>query len=306
MAPSLVLETALRTVLRPLSLVAPSFVGRLAVRAFCRTPPRRASERIAALLATGERTTVEVRSRDIAVWNWSNDLPGADPFERNAPLWKSRRRRPRVMLVHGWGGIGGQLATFVPALLERGYSVVTFDAPGHGASAGHESSLIHFADAMLAVHQSFEPVDAIVAHSLGAAAATFAMSRGLDAHAAVFLGPPAHPLEWTEMFARRFGLTDAAIDRMRHRAEQELAFRWDDIDTVSIARRLRVPLLVMHDVDDDEVPAAQGRELAESWPGARFVSTRGLGHRRILSDADVIRQSTEFLADALVESSAAL
>jgi pimeloyl-ACP methyl ester carboxylesterase len=275
---------AVRAILRPLSLVAPSLVGRLAVRAFCRTPARRTSERIAALLSGGERATVMARGAAVAVWTWG--------------------RGPRVMLVHGWGGIGGQLATFVPALLERGYAVVTFDAPGHGASDGHESSLLHFADAIIAVHQSFGPTQAIVAHSLGAAATTLAMTRGLDAQAAVFLGPPSHPREWTEIFARRFGLTETAIDRMRHQAERDLDFRWDDIDTTTLANRLRVPLLIVHDVDDDEVPIAQGRELAEAWPGAQFIASSGLGHRRILSDPDVIDRSVTFLAEAMVETSA--
>lgn len=273
---------ALRAVLRPLSLVAPSLVGHLAVRAFCRTPARRSSERIAALLSGGERATVTVRRAAVAVWTWG--------------------RGPRVMLVHGWGGVGGQLATFVPALLAQGYAVSTFDAPGHGASDGRESSLLHFADAMIAVHQSFGPTQAIVAHSLGAAATTLAITRGLDAQTAVFLGPPAHPREWTEIFARRFGLTDTAIDRMRHRAERDLEFCWDDIDTTTLARRLRVPLLIVHDVGDDEVPIAQGRELAEAWPGAQFIATSGLGHRRILSDPDVIDRSVSFLAASLATS----
>ena len=39
---------------------------------------------------------------------------------------------PIVLLVHGWEGRGSQLAAMVPLLVEAGFSVVTFDAPGHG------------------------------------------------------------------------------------------------------------------------------------------------------------------------------
>lgn len=266
---------AVRFAGRTLSRVAPVTAGRLAIRAFCRPPARRASERITALLADGERGSVTVRGKAAAIWTWGSG--------------------PHVLLVHGWGGVGGQLAPFVPALVERGYAATVLDAPGHGASEGRESSLIHFADALLAVHRSRGPVHAIVAHSLGASAATLAMTQGLDAHAAVFLGPPSHPAEWVETFARHFGLTDAAVACMRREAERQFGFEWDAIDTAMLARRQRAPLLIVHDAADEDVPIAQGREIADAWPGARFVPTRGLGHRRILSDPDVIRQSAEFI-----------
>jgi len=46
-----------------------------------------------------------------------------------------------VLLVHGWGGRGAQLASFVEPLVARGFSVLTFDAPGHGASAARWDGL---------------------------------------------------------------------------------------------------------------------------------------------------------------------
>lgn len=272
-------QLLIRAALRPASLVAPMAVGRLAMRAFCRPPARRTSERIVGLLASGQRNSVAVRDSDVAVWSWGTG--------------------PRVLLVHGWGGVGGQLATFVPALRERGCSAMAFDAPGHGASHGHESSLIHVADAITIVAQTFGPIAAIVAHSLGAAAATLAMTRGLDVQAAVFLGPPAHPSKWVETFARRYGLTTRAIDAMRSAAEQHVGFQWQDIETTRLASQMRAPLLILHDVDDDEVSVAEGRELAAAWPNARFEETRGLGHRRILSDAGVIDRSADFIASSM-------
>jgi pimeloyl-ACP methyl ester carboxylesterase len=207
-----------------------------------------------------------------------------------------------VLLVHGWGGVGGQLATFVPSLQEHGCSVVAFDAPGHGASDGRESSLVHFTEAMLAVQQSMGPVRAVIAHSLGAAASTLAMTRGFEVNGAVFVAPPSHPSEWAQIFGRRFGVTEASIEYMRAEAERRIGFRWREIDTATLARSLRVPLLIVHDRDDEDVPISQGEELADAWPAAQFVTTIGLGHRRILSDPEVIRQSTAFIAESISEA----
>ena len=45
--------------------------------------------------------------------------------------------------------------------------------------------------------------------------------------------------------------------------------------------------LVVHDRADKETPYAVGAALAAAWPNARLVTTEGLGHQRILSDAEV-------------------
>ncbi len=57
---------------------------------------------------------------------------------------------------------------------------------------------------------------------------------------------------------------------------------------------MRAEAIVIHDEDDNDVVIASGRALARAWPGAKFMQTRGLGHRRILRDAAVIAVAVEF------------
>ena len=52
------------------------------------------------------------------------------------------------------------------------------------------------------------------------------------------------------------------------------------------------------DRDDDEVAWTDGAAIAEAWPGARLVTTTGLGHRRILRDAQVVSQAVSFVSGA--------
>lgn len=51
----------------------------------------------------------------------------------------------------------------------------------------------------------------------------------------------------------------------------------------------------MHDVLDREVPWSEGERIARHWPGARLLSTTGLGHHRIVDDAGVIEAALRFL-----------
>ena len=62
---------------------------------------------------------------------------------------------------------------------------------------------------------------------------------------------------------------------------------WQVLDVDRSTPDLTFPGLVIHDVDDDEVPLGDARAVASGWPGADLVTTAGLGHRRILRDDEV-------------------
>jgi hypothetical protein len=53
----------------------------------------------------------------------------------------------------------------------------------------------------------------------------------------------------------------------------------DRFDTLSLAPRIHVPVLIFHSTDDDQIPFAMGESLACAF-GARatFVRMQGLGH----------------------------
>ncbi|MGH8561857.1 MAG: hypothetical protein ACRES4_07835, partial [Nevskiales bacterium] len=55
------------------------------------------------------------------------------------------------------------------------------------------------------------------------------------------------------------------------------------------------PLLVVHDREDRETAWSDGQSIAEAWPQARLLSTQGLGHRRVVSDAEVVSAALRFI-----------
>lgn len=267
---------ALRAVFRLLCTAAPALAARLAGVLF-RTPPRhRHSETENGTLSKGERLDLALDGRRLAVWRWGSG--------------------PMALLVHGWGSRGARLVSFVEPLTAAGFSVVAFDAPGHGDSAGRLSSLPQYIAAIEEIVRRLGPPEAVVAHSMGGAASAIAMKRGLSPKAAVFVAPAANPAEWTGRFASLLGISDAVIGRMMRRFERRFGYRWSDFDVPRVAAPFSsVPLLVFHDEKDAEVPAADGKAIASAWPGAQFVSTHDLGHKRIVHDPDVIRRGVEFL-----------
>jgi len=209
---------------------------------------------------------------------------------------------PRVYLVHGWGGHRTQLAAFVEPLVAAGFQVVTYDAPSHGDSAAgtlgrRRSSLIELMDAIETMIGAHGPAHAIIGHSLGAAAAALAVLDGTKTDRLVLVAPPAEPVEYTRAFARALGFSESTRQRLLRRME---VLAGCPLDRLVIPQRAAgrfdlPPLLVVADRTDKETDPADGQRIAESWPDAELRLSDGLGHRRILRDADTVAAVVDYL-----------
>jgi pimeloyl-ACP methyl ester carboxylesterase len=83
---------------------------------------------------------------------------------------------------------------------------------------------------------------------------------------------------------------------MQKAIEERYGVRWEDMEVPRVAPRLTAQALVIHDRDDRMMPWTHGATVARHWPGARLLSTGGLGHRRILADEGVTRAAADFIA----------
>jgi hypothetical protein len=276
----------LRWVFRVLQPVSPAAAAWLAERLFFTARRSRITPDARAFLATGRRFTLEVAGRRVVGWRWGST--GAGGAGAGAPL---------VYLVHGWGSRGARLAAFVEPLLALGLDVVTYDALGQGESARGMTSMPEFARTLQAVVARQGVPRAIVAHSMGCAGTTLAMSWGLEAGRLVFLAPAADPPAWVAPFARQLGLRSDVLERVRARSERRLRVRWADLNVPALARGLsrRPDLLIVHDEADETVRWQDGSAIAAAWPNSRLVTTQGLGHRGVTNDSSVVRQAVDFL-----------
>ena len=266
---------------RALSALAPALAARLAGRLFTTPPRSRRPKAEIGLLASARARPMQVGTRRIETWVW-----GAGPS---------------VLLVHGWGGRGAQLGALIGPLVARGFSVVTFDAPGHGASDTGTVTIPEITSAIRAVAESRGPLAAIVAHSVGATAAVRALWEGLDAGAVVLVGPAADLVTPALRFSETFGFPREVREQMYRQSEERVGRSWSAFDAVALAPALAAPLLVIHDRGDAEIPWQHGAAIARSWRGAELLMTEGLGHRRILRDPDVVAAAAAFVAARAAE-----
>ncbi|MER7516599.1 alpha/beta hydrolase [Streptomyces sp. NPDC126499] len=277
-----------RTALNAAARVAPAPAGRAAFHLFVR-PAGRARLRPAEenLMATARVDRIRVGGKEAVVYAWGDG------------------RRP-VLLVHGWSSRASRLAAFAEALLDRGYSPVAFDAPGHGDAPGRASNIIEYRAIIRELHTRHGDFEAVLAHSFGVLAALFALRDGVRAGRFVGISGVGSFTLLTDWFQGAFGLTGRTMRAMRRHVERRLAPGepeiWGRLDADWHPGDLGAPVLLFHDETDEMVPMAHARFLARAHgERARLVVTRGLGHRRILMDDQVVAQAVEFMTEERAE-----
>lgn len=271
-------------------LLCPTFPGlaaRWAVRLFRTVRPFPRPEREEGWLAGARPLRLPAgdtgaEGRSLAAWSWGEETS------------------PTVLLVHGWEGRGSQMGAFAAPLVERGFRVVTYDAPGHGDSGGRLSSLPETAAAVSAAARELGPLAGVVAHSFGVAATCYGLMTGsLPDHLAgrlVFVAPPGDLHHYIRYTADLLGLTPEVEERFVTHLEERFGVDWAQARSCTTRAAREIPLLVIADRDDDETPLAEARRVAAAWPGSRFTATAGLGHRRILRAPAVVAEAADFLA----------
>ena len=272
-------QLSLQGFFRLSSSLAPELAARRGLDLFLKPQRHRRPGWEQELLAQGERI----------------DFPGG------VAVWRFGHGPKRALLVHGWDGRGSQLGRFVPALLEAGFEVILFDFPAHGDSDGKHTHLREWISVLGDLAESFGKIDAVIAHSLGGTATLLAaaLDARLKPKAVVVIGSPNYIADIFQGFYGIVGMRG----RARHKFEQKIFEKTQihprrDFPT-SFAPLLQVPLLVVHDLDDDAVKFDHAQQLMREMPGARLLKTQGLGHRRILKSEEVVEDIIDFLFDVL-------
>jgi len=265
-----------RRVFGALERVAPGLAGRIAVLLFriVRRHPMPPRER--AWLEGARQGRLELDGRPLAYREWGEG--------------------PAVLLTHGWEGRGSQMGAFAGPLAAAGFRVVALDAPAHGDSAGHLSSLPQFAAAVRCAADAFGPLHGLVGHSFGAAGAGWAARSGAVARRLVFIAAPGDLGLYIRWFGELIGLGPRGRRAMEERLARLIDAGWDEARNATTIAADATPLLVVHDRSDFETPYDGGERIAAAWPAARMMSTEGLGHRRILRAPAVIEAVVGFLS----------
>jgi len=201
----------------------------------------------------------------------------------------------KVLLVHGWNGRGTQLVSIAKAFKELNYTIISFDAPGHGKSTKTAANMKHFIEAVFELDKKYNGFDVMIGHSLGGMSVINSLGRGLQTDKAVIIGSGNTTKAITEDFLGTIGMKQKLTPILINLFERKYNDKMTNYDVADQALKVNVPVLIIHDKNDKDVPFTTAEAISKNLQNNELLITTGLGHRKILGDEKVIEKIVQFV-----------
>jgi len=302
------LRRRLRLAFRLLAATSASLAARVALWMFLRPLKRPVAVAEASFIAGARRSMLPVRTESGAAYQvQAYEWPAAAPATPGAMAGATAASgpagaAPTVLVMHGWISHAARLAPLIEALRGQGLRVIALDAPAHGRSSGRSVDLHGFLAAVRAVDAALGPAQGVVAHSFGALTSATWLAGDpppSGVRAAVLVGL-MRDVDWVfSSFTHTLGLRGRALARLRALFRARYGGYPEEFGTQELARRIHIPVLLVHGEEDELVPAAHSTEVGALLSNGEVLLVPGLQHSAPLKDPATVARMASFMAAQL-------
>lgn len=200
----------------------------------------------------------------------------------------------KVLLIHGWAGRGTQLHAMAESFSEKGFHTISFDGTAHGDSQGKTSAMTEFISCIHEIDKQLGPFEFAVGHSLGGMALLNAVKNGFRVKKIATAGCGDSINDICHLFVKRLGMKPSIGDKLKKKLDKILGGDAEELSANVAAKSIKIPVLVMHDIQDEDVPLHCAKDICNNLPVHELYITEGLGHRKILWDKRVLEKMSSF------------
>ncbi|MEO0981410.1 MAG: alpha/beta fold hydrolase [Pseudomonadota bacterium] len=212
-----------------------------------------------------------------------------------SPVWRAGDG-PATLFVHGWDDTHRVWRRFGQDWLMNARPLLLMDLPGHGASKAEDWTWKFAGQAVADVCAAEGPVDAVVAHSFGCAAAARALELGADIPALVLIAPALRDedRDWAAR-QREAGVDEAVLARALELFETRMGGGLKPFDIQAELAAYAGRLLLIGSAADEDCPLEPIKALCASLPNATLHAVDHLDHRDLAQDGDILAVIRAFL-----------
>jgi pimeloyl-ACP methyl ester carboxylesterase len=247
--------------LNSLTRIFPKNGGKAGFRLLCK--PRRSplKKHHHAFLQTARQTDFDFNGIPVRLYEWGNGPK-------------------KVLFVHGWQSHSFRWRKYVESLLAKDYTLIAFDAPGHGSSGGDQFTVPMNAYLISLLTERYQGFDTVIAHSIGSISVFYALAHyDLQTVGKVIaMASPSRAAEFFAFYVDALKLREHTVRQIKNEFQFHVRHQLERISLPDYARKVTVPGLIIHDETDPETPYQNALELLENWKNATLITTQGLGH----------------------------
>ena len=213
-------------------------------------------------------------------------FPAKDKVTVNGWWVEGKTKGKCVILCHGLGADKADMLNYIPLLHQKGYSVLAFDFRGHGESKEKYTSLGYneVNDLLAAVEYAKEKGAkqlGVLGRSMGAAVSIRTAEICPDIKAVIADSSFAKLTDMIRSYSNKFyhlpyyPLVPLAVFTAKIRS----GFKYETVNPVESAARMRTPLLLIHGLADGNIPPENSQKIFDAALGPKkIILVPGAGH----------------------------
>ena len=203
------------------------------------------------------------------------------------------------MLCPGWNGRASQYHRLITSLIERGFSVIGIEPPGHGQSSGNHTSILEIASLIDTLSKQYD-FTGFVGHSAGAIAGFSAIASDSAFKRAVFIAMPNNSKSLLFHYCQNMRLNEKTSEALkRHFINIHGEHAFTRTSPEFLCEQVNIPVLLIHDESDTVVPASHSQMIADKIQDSNLFLTRRYGHFRILNAPKVTDKICAFFHEEI-------
>jgi len=274
-----------KTKFKLLGLFAPRKAARSAFKLFC-TPFSGKPERPMPLIfEKGEHISVDIEG-DLTLRGWKWQPETTPPTDK------------KILILHGFDSYSYRFEKYIRPLKKEGFTIMAFDAPGHGISDGKTINSLQYKNAILRIEKTFGSFYGIMAHSVGGLAASLASEHLPNLKKLVLIAPAVEITRPIDSFSKMVSLPERVKERMYKLIIKLGKLPVSYFDARRAIEQISIPTLWLHDEEDAICPYKDVLPVqALKLPHVTFHITKGLGHSNIYRDGQTVKTIVNFFAN---------
>ncbi|TVZ57112.1 serine aminopeptidase S33 family [Lutibacter sp. Hel_I_33_5] len=208
-------------------------------------------------------------------------------FKIKTYAWGTAKRK--AFLVHGWGGRASNFGAIIPVLIEKGYQVISFDGPSHGASTKKKTNFFEMSDLVKLFLQK-DDYDIIITHSMGSVLAITAMSSlRYKVNQMILLTTPSRFLEFIGLAVTQFGLSTNTTKLLIDKIKKTTTYDPIKLKAIDLVKDITMEnVTFIHDKNDKVIPIEKSKLVSSYIKNSKFIEIDGTGHFKMLWSKKVV------------------